>query len=100
MLYRVRRTIEKAKAQVWAKAEHPFRVIKRQFGYVKIRLRDLAKNTAQHAVCPVESMDGPSTFVGWRRIGTSVMRGMPCTTSRAGQKRGAMSSKICERLHF
>ena len=27
--------------------EHPFRVIKRQFGYVKTRFRGLAKNTAQ-----------------------------------------------------
>ncbi|PPU71405.1 IS5/IS1182 family transposase, partial [Xanthomonas cucurbitae] len=30
-----------------AKVEHPFRVIKRQFGYVKVRYRGLAKNTAQ-----------------------------------------------------
>lgn len=27
--------------------EHPFRVIKRQFGYVKVRYRGLAKNSAQ-----------------------------------------------------
>jgi IS5 family transposase len=32
---------------VRAKVEHPFRVIKRQFGYVKVRFRGLAKNTAQ-----------------------------------------------------
>ncbi len=30
-----------------AKVEHPFRVIKRQFGYTKVRYRGLAKNTAQ-----------------------------------------------------
>ena len=35
------------KASVRAKVEHPFRVIKRQFGYVKVRYRGLAKNTAQ-----------------------------------------------------
>ena len=29
-----------------AKVEHPFRVIKRQFGLVKVRFRGLAKNTA------------------------------------------------------
>jgi IS5 family transposase len=46
-LYKAKRKIEKAKAQVRAKVEHPFRVIKRQFGYVKTRLRGLAKNTAQ-----------------------------------------------------
>ena len=39
--------IEKAKAQVRAKVEHPFRVIKRQFGYTKVRFRGLAKNTSQ-----------------------------------------------------
>jgi IS5 family transposase len=39
--------IEKAKAAIRAKVEHPFRVIKRQFGYVKVRYRGLRKNTAQ-----------------------------------------------------
>jgi IS5 family transposase len=29
-----------------AKVEHPFRVVKRQFGLVKVRFRGLAKNTA------------------------------------------------------
>jgi transposase, IS5 family len=38
---------EKAKASVRARVEHPFRVIKRQFGYLKVRFRGLAKNTAQ-----------------------------------------------------
>ena len=38
---------EKLKASVRAKAEHPFRVIKRQFGFMKVRYRDLKKNTAQ-----------------------------------------------------
>ena len=37
---------EQRKASVRAKVEHPFRVIKRQFGYVKVRYRGLAKNTA------------------------------------------------------
>ena len=46
-LYKAKRKIEKAKAQVRAKVEHPFRVIKRQFGYMKTRFRGLAKNTAQ-----------------------------------------------------
>lgn len=39
--------IEKLKASVRAKDEHPFRVIKRQFGQVKVRYRGLKKNTAQ-----------------------------------------------------
>jgi IS5 family transposase len=37
---------EKAKASVRAKVEHPFRVMKRQFGYLKVRFKGLAKNTA------------------------------------------------------
>ena len=40
-------TFEHAKASVRARVEHPFRVIKRQFGFVKVRFRGLAKNTAQ-----------------------------------------------------
>jgi IS5 family transposase len=46
-LYKAKRMTEKAKAQVRAKVEHPFWVNKRQFGYVKVRFRGLAKNTAQ-----------------------------------------------------
>ena len=38
---------EHFKASLRAKVEHPFRVIKRQFGYTKVRYRGLAKNTAQ-----------------------------------------------------
>ena len=39
--------LERLKASIRAKVEHPFRVIKRQFGYVKVRYRGLKKNTAQ-----------------------------------------------------
>ena len=39
--------VERIKASIRAKVEHPFRVIKRQFGHVKVRYRGLAKNTAQ-----------------------------------------------------
>lgn len=38
--------LENTKASIRAKVEHPFRVIKRQFGYVKVKYRGLAKNTA------------------------------------------------------
>ena len=38
---------EKLKSGIRAKVEHPFRVIKRQFGFVKVRYRGLKKNTAQ-----------------------------------------------------
>ncbi len=46
----MRRKIEYVKAQVRAKVEHPFRVIKRQFGYTKVRFRGLVKNTAQQTI--------------------------------------------------
>jgi IS5 family transposase len=36
--------IEAANAHVRAKGEHPFRVIKQQFGFQKIRLRGMVKN--------------------------------------------------------
>ena len=39
--------LEALKAGIRAKVEHPFRVIKRQFGHLKVRYRGLAKNTAQ-----------------------------------------------------
>lgn len=39
--------LERLKASTRAKVEHPFRVIKRQFGHVKVRYRGLVKNTAQ-----------------------------------------------------
>ena len=38
---------EKLKAGIRAKVEHPFRVIKRQFGFVKVPYRGLKKNTLQ-----------------------------------------------------
>ena len=39
--------VEKIKASIRAKVEHPFRVIKQQFGFVKVRYRGMKKNTAQ-----------------------------------------------------
>ena len=46
-LGRILNDLERAKARIRAKVEHPFRVIKRQFGYVKVRYRGLMKNTQQ-----------------------------------------------------
>ena len=40
-------TVEQTKASIRAKVEHPFRVIKCQFGFTKVRYRGLMKNTAQ-----------------------------------------------------
>jgi IS5 family transposase len=41
---RLQDLIEATKAHVRAKVEHPFRVIKQQFGFHKTRLRGMAKN--------------------------------------------------------
>ena len=37
--------IEKCKAGIRARVEHPFRVVRRQFEFVKVRYRGLKKNT-------------------------------------------------------
>jgi len=42
-----KREINRGLSRLRARVEHPFRVIKRQFGYTKVRYRGLAKNTAQ-----------------------------------------------------
>ena len=39
--------IERLKSTLRAHVEHPFRVIKQQFGYRKVRYKGLAKNTNQ-----------------------------------------------------
>ena len=39
--------LERLKAQVRAKVEHAFHVVKNLFGFRKVRYRGLAKNTAQ-----------------------------------------------------
>ena len=46
-LYAIYDQIERLKAGIRAKVEHPFRVLKQQFGYTKSRYRALMKNTAQ-----------------------------------------------------
>lgn len=47
VLYKAHSRIERAKAKARSKVEHPLRVIKRQFGYTKVRFRGLVKNTVQ-----------------------------------------------------
>jgi IS5 family transposase len=49
---RLQDLIEAAKAHVCAKVEHPFRVIKQQFGIEQPRLRGLAKNRCKVNVPP------------------------------------------------
>jgi len=44
---RITDQLETLKAKVRAKVEHPFRIIKIQFGFIKARYRGMAKNRAQ-----------------------------------------------------
>ena len=44
---RLQDLIETAKAHLRAKDEHPFRVIKQQFGFQKTQLRGMAKNSRE-----------------------------------------------------
>ena len=42
--------IEYLKASIRAKVEHPFRIIKCQFGFIKVRYKGLMKNDSQLAM--------------------------------------------------
>ena len=42
--------VEKAKASIRAKVEHPFLDVKQRFNYAKVRYRGLAKNTERIAI--------------------------------------------------
>ncbi|MNY67554.1 hypothetical protein D3C86_2051660 [compost metagenome] len=41
------KAVERKKAQIRARVEHPFHVVKNLFGHKKTRYKGLAKNTAQ-----------------------------------------------------
>ena len=47
--------VETAKAHIRAKGEHPFRVMKQQFGFQKTRLRGMLKNRCKVNVLPALS---------------------------------------------
>jgi IS5 family transposase len=49
--------IETAKAHIRSKGEHPFRVIKQQFGFPKTRLRGMAKNRCKvHVIATLTNL--------------------------------------------
>ena len=87
-LYKAMRKIEKAKAQVRAKVEHPFRVIKRQFGYTNSALPGLGEEHCSNgdAVRLVEPVDGAPTFALRRGRGASVMEKMAAPRHSQQQK--------------
>lgn len=77
--------MERLKASVRAKVEHPFRLIKRQFGYVKVRYRGIAKNAAQ-----VLTLFALSTLWMSRRRLLAAGGGVKCArwTGKPGWRRG------------
>lgn len=60
--------IEYLKASIRAKVEHPFRVVKRQFGYAKTQYRRLTKNAAQMTTLFMLS----NLWMARRRLGGTV----------------------------
>jgi transposase, IS5 family len=61
---RVDDLVETAKAHIRAKVEHPFRVIKRQFGFQKTRLRAMLKNRCKvHVLAALSNL-----FMARRRL--------------------------------
>ena len=81
--------IEHMKAAVCAKVEHPFRVVKRQFGYRKLRFKGPFKNTAQVLTpfASANSVDGATNFA---RIGG---RGAP-VRREMGSIRGESTARL------
>jgi transposase, IS5 family len=61
---RLQDLIEAAKAHVRAKVEHPFRVIKQQFGFQRTKLRGMAKNHYKLSVLAALT----NLFLAWRRL--------------------------------
>ena len=57
--------LERIRASIRAKVEHPFRVIKRQFGHVEVRYRGLNKSTAQqHTLFALSNLWMAAAFDG------------------------------------
>ena len=60
----MQRWVELAKAHVRAKVEHPFRVLKEQFGFRKTRRQSLAKNHSKVMVLAALS----NLFLGRKKL--------------------------------
>ena len=81
--------LERVKARIRAKAEHPFRVIKRQFGHLKVRYRGLMKNTQQvHTLFALSNL--------WMMRGRLTGLGH-CTSAKAARARRQSAPSLCRR---
>lgn len=68
--------IEHIKASIRVAVEHPFRVVKRQFGHVKARYRGFGQErcAAADVVCVEQPVDDPRVSAGKDRIGAPEVR--------------------------
>ena len=71
-----------AKGQIWAKVEHPFRVIKQQIGFQKTRLRGMAKNhckvTAKSLQSQCSGSAHESVSISYLSTGDGISAQMVC----------------------
>lgn len=83
---------ERLKASVQAKVRHPFRVIKQQFGYAKVRYRGAGEKhgAADDAVRTGQSVDSPQARHGAAGIGTPA-------EEKSGQWRGTNRPAVIAR---
>lgn len=63
--------------RIRAKVEHPLRVLKRQFGYTKVRYEGAEEKhaTTENAVCAIEPVDGAPSMHLLIRVIQSIPRG-------------------------
>jgi len=89
--------IEHLIAKVGSRVGHPFRLIKRQFGYTKVRYRGLAKNGAHlnRTVRLVKFVDGVQAMTGDDRQGVSEERKERSFAASSGLKWPARAN-TCE----
>lgn len=79
---------EHMKAAVRSKVEHPFRVVKRQFGYQEVRFKGLLKDRPDtHAVRAIESVDGATNVAGFCRGGAPVRRKIEVIRGKSARRR-------------
>ena len=79
--------LETAKAQIRAKVEHPFRVIKCQFGYRKTRYRGLVKNTVQ--ICTLFALSNLWRARHWLLLASPTMQPMNARRDQCAQSVGS-----------
>ena len=87
---------EKFKVSVRAKVEHPFRVIKCQFGFTKSALQRAGQEhgAVDHAVCPEQSVDGAPTTDGTAGMSAPAVRASAHHSMKGAANRGQYAQEI------